>query len=228
MRRWAERETLDPHAQTACVLLATAQARCLGASTLQGKPSSRTHCLLQRTLMHASCPSQPAPPTKTSNMSCHQLPQRRSAGLYGSLLQGTRRAAAQKVLHMVTELVPRLVPSLTLKARTELLPLLQLLVCCHPSQEARKQMLGVLVNLLPSPDLQQRQVSTAEGCILLRACCMGGLWPGPLRHATPVLPTVITVIIFGSRGTCQVHELGHNPPAARYDHTWGHDRSIVF
>jgi hypothetical protein len=88
---------------------------------------------------------------------------------------------------MVTELVPRLVPSMTLKARTELLPLLQLLVCCHPSQEARKQMLGVLVNLLPSPDLQQRQVGTVEGCDVLQSCCVDGLWPGPLPHAVPVL-----------------------------------------
>jgi hypothetical protein len=75
-----------------------------------------------------------------------------------SAAQNARHAAAQQVLLLVAELMPRLVPALTSKARVEVLPLLQLLICCHPSAEARKHMLALLVNLVPGPDMQQRQV----------------------------------------------------------------------
>jgi hypothetical protein len=82
--------------------------------------------------------------------------QRRAA--VAALPQDARHAAAQQVLLLVAELMPRLVPALTSKARVEVLPLLQLLICCHPAAEARKHMLALLVNLVPSPDVQQRQV----------------------------------------------------------------------
>ncbi|KXZ44617.1 hypothetical protein GPECTOR_64g111 [Gonium pectorale] len=90
-------------------------------------------------------------------------------------------SSLESMLTRLTELLPRLVPSLTLKSRLEVLPLLVTAAKTSPDWGVRRQLLMAAFNLAPAPDHTQRQ-AVLDACLeLCRAF-------GPGWAASELLP----------------------------------------